>query len=281
MQALDAKYRALYEPLYAQRKDVVLGADGGIPGFWGTVIEHHHLMQEEVTEKDQGVLRHLQDVAWEPIAEEGKEGFKIKFFFEEDNPYFDNAVLEKAYIMKADEDDVLEEAIGTEIAWKKGKNVTVKVMKKKVKKKGKESGPPLTKTVKEDSFFNFFDPPDVAALEGLDDDDEEAIEQLQDLIEEDYEMGCCFKDEIIPHAVHWYTGEAYGSEDEDEDDSEEEEDSEEESDEESDEDDEDDSEDDSEEDDEEEEEEPSPKGKKGKKGKGKKGEQKEQECKQQ
>ena len=147
MQALDAKYRALYEPLYAQRKDVVLGADGGIPGFWGTVIEHHHLMQEEVTEKDQGVLRHLQDVAWEPIAEEGKEGFKIKFFFEEDNPYFDNAVLEKAYIMKADEDDVLEEAIGTEIAWKKGKNVTVKVIKKKVKKKGKESGPPLTKTV--------------------------------------------------------------------------------------------------------------------------------------
>merc|ERR1719375_2954818 len=108
--------------------------------------------------------------------------------------------------MKADEDDVLEEAVGTEIAWKKGKNVTVKVMKKKVKKKGKESGPPITKTVKEDSFFNFFDPPDVAALEELDEDE----------VEEDYEMGCCFKDEIIPHAVRWYTGEAYGSEDEDE-----------------------------------------------------------------
>ena len=71
MQALDAKYRTLYEPLYAQRKAVVLGADGGIPGFWGTVIEHHHLMQEEITEKDQGVLRHLQEVAWEPLVEEG------------------------------------------------------------------------------------------------------------------------------------------------------------------------------------------------------------------
>ena len=81
MQALDAKYRTLYEPLYAQRKAVVLGADGGIPGFWGTVIEHHHLMQEEITEKDQGVLRHLQEVAWEPLVEEGKEGFKLKFFF--------------------------------------------------------------------------------------------------------------------------------------------------------------------------------------------------------
>ena len=48
--------------MYAQRKAVVLGADGGIPGFWGTVIEHHHLMQEEITEKDQGVLRHLQEL---------------------------------------------------------------------------------------------------------------------------------------------------------------------------------------------------------------------------
>ena len=268
--------------MYAQRKAVVLGADGGIPGFWGTVIEHHHLMQEEITEKDQGVLRHLQEVAWEPLVEEGKEGFKLKFFFEE-NPYFDNEVLEKTYVMKADEDDVLEEAVGTEIAWKKGKNVTVKVMKKKVKKKGKESGPPITKTVKEDSFFNFFDPPDVAALEELDEDeDEEAIEQLQDLIEEDYEMGCCVKDEIIPHAVRWYTGEAYGSEDEDEsgdeDGSEDEEDSEEYSDE--------DSEEDSAEDSEGEEEEEGSndealKGRKGKKGKGKKGEQKEQECKQQ
>ena len=219
----------------------------------------------------------MQEVAWEPLVEEGKEGFKLKFFFEE-NPYFDNEVLEKTYVMKADEDDVLEEAVGTEIAWKKGKNVTVKVMKKKVKKKGKESGPPITKTVKEDSFFNFFDPPDVAALEELDEDeDEEAIEQLQDLIEEDYEMGCCFKDEIIPHAVRWYTGEAYGSEDEDEsgdeDGSEDEEDSEEYSDE--------DSEEDSAEDSEGDEEEGGSNDEALKGRKGKKGEQQEQECKQQ
>ena len=288
MQELDAKYRALYEPLYSQRQGIVQGPDGGIPGFWGTVLEHHHLMQEEITEKDQGVLRHLQEVSWEPV-EEGREGFKLKFRFEEGNPYFDNTVLEKTYFMKADEDDVLEEAVGTEIAWKKGKNVTVKVMKKKSKKKGKE-GPPVTKTVKEASFFNFFDPTDVAALEGLDEEeDEEALEKLQDLIEEDYEMGCCFKDEIVPHAVRWYTGEAYGSDDEEDSEDDEDDDSEEYSDEEDSEEDEyedseeeDDDEDEEEEEEEEEEADDEKASKKGKGKKGKKGAQKgEQECKQQ
>ena len=61
------------------------------------------------------------------------------------NPYF-TKVLTKKYIMKDEENDILEMAEGTEIAWKPNKNVTVKVMKKK--SKGKRSSGPQTKIEK-------------------------------------------------------------------------------------------------------------------------------------
>ena len=47
------------------------------------------------------------------------------------------------------------------IDWKKGKNVTVKVVKKKQKHKGRGTTRMVTKTVHNDSFFNFFSPPNV------------------------------------------------------------------------------------------------------------------------
>ena len=45
------------------------------------------------------------------------------------------------------------------IDWKKGKNVTVKVIKKMQKHKGRGTKRTVTKTVQSDSFFNFFGPP--------------------------------------------------------------------------------------------------------------------------
>ena len=51
--------------------------------------------------------------------------------------------------------------------------------------------------------------------------DEEEMEQLQEVMEADYEMGAAIKERLIPHAVSWFTGEAAEMEmmdDEDEDD---------------------------------------------------------------
>ena len=62
--------------------------------------------------------------------------------------------------MVAEEEGVLEKAEGTKIDWKTGKDVTVKIMKKKPKKGGKDAKPQI-KTEKIESFFNFFSPPDV------------------------------------------------------------------------------------------------------------------------
>ena len=51
---------------------------------------------------------------------------------------------------------------GTPIDWKKGKNVTVKVIKKVQKHASRGTRRTVTKTVQNDSFFNFFSPPAVA-----------------------------------------------------------------------------------------------------------------------
>ena len=45
------------------------------------------------------------------------------------------------------------------IDWKKGKNVTVKKIRKKQKHSGRGTTRTVTKTVQNDSFFNFFSPP--------------------------------------------------------------------------------------------------------------------------
>lgn len=48
---------------------------------------------------------------------------------------------------------------GCVIDWKKGKNVTIKTIKKNQKHKSRGSMRTVTKTVQNDSFFNFFNPP--------------------------------------------------------------------------------------------------------------------------
>jgi nucleosome assembly protein 1-like 1 len=102
----------------------------------------------------------------------------------------------------------------TEIEWIPGKNLTTKVLKKKPKN-GAKNSKPVTKTERCESFFNFFNPPQVPDDEDIDQD---MAEELQDLMEQDYDIGSTIRDKIIPHAVSWFTGEALQGEDfEDED----------------------------------------------------------------
>ena len=65
---------------------------------------------------------------------------------------------------------------GCDIAWKAGKNVTVKVTKKKSKGKGK--GKAVTQEEELPSFFRFFETPDLEAAE--DEDDEEVRRERRD-----------------------------------------------------------------------------------------------------
>ena len=233
--ALDAKYAALYAPLYAERSEIVTGAreaevedeelkaeidasadageaPTGVPEFWLIALKNHEEIAQVITERDEGALAHLVDVTTTKLEgedEDGDElcGFKIDFHFEE-NEYFEDAVLTKTYHMDDEEENVLRYIEASEINWKAGKNLTVKVLRKKPKP-GAKNKKPITKTEPAESFFQFFYPPEVPDEEEQQNMTEDDAEQLQDAMEQDYEMGMSIANGLIPDAVNWFTGDAF------------------------------------------------------------------------
>ncbi|KAM3207416.1 hypothetical protein ACQJBY_062569 [Aegilops geniculata] len=230
-------------PLRDHHSDVLLTSFSakGVPDFWLTALKTNDVLTDEIQERDEPVLKYLKDIKWSRIDD--PKGFKLEFFFDT-NPFFKNSVLTKSYHMVDEDDPILEKAIGTEIEWYPGKNVTQKILKKKPKK-GSKNTKPITKTEECESFFNFFCPPQVP--DDDEDIDEEAADELQGQMEHDYDIGSTIRDKIIPHAVSWFTGEAVQAEDfDDMEDGDEDDDDEDDDDEEDDEEDEDEDEDDDE-----------------------------------
>ncbi|XP_060806366.1 nucleosome assembly protein 1-like 1 isoform X2 [Amyelois transitella] len=196
----------------------------GVPNFWYTIFRNVSMLCEMTQEHDEPILKSLQDIKVqmhdEPI------GFTLEFHFAP-NDYFTNTVLTKEYSMKCkpDEENPLEfegpeiySCKGCEINWKKGKNVTVKTIKKKQKHKSRGSVRTVTKSVQADSFFNFFTPPTMP-----DDPNSTLASDVQALLTADFEIGHYIRERVVSRAVLLYTGE--GLDDDDDDDYEEEEDS--------------------------------------------------------
>ncbi|CAO4375168.1 unnamed protein product [Caenorhabditis nigoni] len=180
----------------------------GIKQFWLTVLKTHDLIAETIEEHDIPILESLIDIT--TTASKDPAGFKIEFHFAP-NDYFKNKVLSKTYILNFEPEEGSElsfdgphivKILGDQIEWNDGKNVTKKAVKKK-QKKGANAGKFLTKTVKADSFFNFFDPPKAKE----DRNEEEDDEQAEEFLELDYEMGQALRDTVIPRAVLFFTGE--------------------------------------------------------------------------
>merc|ERR1719339_306500 len=186
----------------------------GIPEFWLTIFKNVDLLAEMVQDYDEPILKHLTDIQLkfhdEPM------GFTLEFQFTE-NEHFTNKVLTKYYEMKCvpEKEDPFSfegpeifKCKGCSIDWKKGKNVTVKTIKKKQKHKSRGAVRTITKTVQNDSFFNFFNPPPVP-----EDPNEEMDEDTQALLTADFEIGHYIRERIVPRAVLFYTGEALDDED--------------------------------------------------------------------
>jgi len=202
----------------------------GIPEFWLTAMKNVELIEEMIQEHDEEVLKHLTDVKLiftgkkGDIGEDDAEmGFVLEFQFSP-NDYFTNTALTKTYRMKSepDKDDPFSfdgpdifACTGCKIDWKKGKNITQKQVKKKQKHKGRGQTRIITKMVKTDSFFNFFDPPEVP------DDDDDLDEETEALLAVDFEIGHFFRERLIPKAVLFFTGEAIEEDSDDEDEDEE------------------------------------------------------------
>lgn len=178
----------------------------GIPNFWFNVLNNVAQISDKIKEYDEAVLKYLTDITVE--VHKDPAGFTLCFHFTE-NPFFSNKVLTKYYELElgVDQEDPFQydgpyvtKCKGCEIEWKEGKNITQKIVKKK-QKKGPHTGKFITKTVSNESFFNFFDPTPKTIEQEMDDNEEEKIR-------EDFEIGQVIRDQIIPRAVLFFTGEA-------------------------------------------------------------------------
>ena len=168
--------------------------------------------------------------------EPDQKGFTIEFEFTP-NDYFTNTLLTKSYELRTGPDEheplayegpEIVKSKGCTIDWKKGKNVTVKMVKKRQKHKNRGTIRVVTKEVQTESFFNFFTPPTgtrddevrqarVIFLPVVPEDPDADMEDNDEmrLMAADFEIGHMLRDSIIPKAVLYYTGEA-GDDDDDE-----------------------------------------------------------------
>jgi nucleosome assembly protein 1-like 1 len=206
----------------------------GIPEFWLTAMRNVELIEEMIQEHDEDILKHLVDVKLiftgkkdgDMDSDDNEMGFVLEYQFSP-NDYFTNTALTKTYRMKSepDKDDPFSfdgpdiySCTGCTIDWNKGKNITQKEVKKKQKHKGRGQTRVITKMVQNESFFNFFDPPEVP------EDEDDLDEETEALLAVDFEIGHFFRERLIPKAVLFFTGEAIeeDSDEEDEESSEEE-----------------------------------------------------------
>uniref|UniRef100_A0A669CYA1 Nucleosome assembly protein 1-like 4a n=1 Tax=Oreochromis niloticus TaxID=8128 RepID=A0A669CYA1_ORENI len=181
----------------------------GIPEFWLTIFKSVDMLSDMLQEHDEPILKHLKDIQVK-FSEPGEPmSFTLEFHFEP-NGYFNNAVLTKVYKMKSEPDPSdpfsfegpeIIDCEGCQIDWHKGKDVTVKTIKKKQKHKGRGTVRTVTKQVPNDSFFNFFNPVKAPPDGEMDEDSEFTLAT-------DFEIGHFFRERIVPRAVLYFTGEA-------------------------------------------------------------------------
>ena len=155
------------------------------------------------------------------------QGFRLTFHFAP-NAFFTDDKLTKTFRIpnmlgggKIGSDPSIEKLEGCEIHWVAGKSLIEKEVKKTTKKGKKKVT--TTKKVPQESFFRFFDTPNMEEDEDLGED--EAYE-LQSQIHMEMEVGFEIKNKIIPRAVDWFTNIAIEDESSDEEEEEDEDDEE-------------------------------------------------------
>lgn len=171
----------------------------GIPNFWLTVLKNVGEVSSMIQEQDEDVLKYLTDIRAFSMPAPNLS-FQLEFHFAA-NPYFQNSVLTKTYLMKCtpDEEDPfgfegpeIYKSIGCEIMWNSGKKISdIPIMK----------GNSTTRIFAADSFFNFFSPPELIMNESEDN------EKIEAYLENDFEIGHYLKERVVPRAVLYYTGE--------------------------------------------------------------------------
>ncbi|MGH0170475.1 UNVERIFIED_CONTAM: hypothetical protein FKN15_059074, partial [Acipenser sinensis] len=195
-----------------EKKDEEKEDPKGVPEFWLTVFKNVDLLSDMLQASAETCCIAV------PCMHEGE-------FYFECNDFFSNELLVKTYKMRSEPEESdpfafdgpeIMGCTGCQIDWKKGKNITLKTIKKKQKHKGRGTVRTVTKTVPNDSFFNFFTPPEDLCMKrqtnfwvNLQDEDSEVI------LAADFEIGHFLRERIVPRAVLYFTGEAIEDDDDD------------------------------------------------------------------
>ncbi|KAG8738336.1 hypothetical protein FRC10_006979 [Ceratobasidium sp. 414] len=188
----------------------------GISQFWLTALRNHPQLQTSITERDEEALSYLSDVRLSYLPDPDL-GFKLTFVFDE-NPYFENEELDKAYFYQKElsysGEYMYQRAKGTKIKWKEDKDLTKTIEIKKQRNKNTNRTRLIRRTQTIPSFFDFFSPPLpmssdpdlVASGEAVDGDEltEEQLEQLEEKLEIDYQVGEDLKEKIAS-SLPFYT----------------------------------------------------------------------------
>ena len=213
------------DPDYTRLPKDIQPAPAGIPEFWLTALRTHVHLGEIITDRDADALKTLTDIRIEYLpSAETKPGFKLLFVFAP-NDFFENEVLEKTYLYQEEVgysgDFMYDRAIGTEIKWKEDKDLTKEFEVKKQRNKSESISAvisllPLlireprsftpdtnrTRLVRKAkptaSFFNFFSPPQPPSDEAIENGDleEDELEELEEKLEIDYQLGEDLKEKV-------------------------------------------------------------------------------------
>jgi nucleosome assembly protein 1-like 1 len=208
LQKVTIKYQKLKAPVFEKRTILVNGDSkdtfNGIPNFWLHALKNADIF-DELNKKDEDSLKYLTNVTSTDFSGEDGKGFTLEFHYRE-NPYFENKVLSKKFYTEPEsEDSDLKIPKGTEIEWKEGKDLTSTFETKKKKHKG-GGKPKIVKTkIPCASFYNFFNSISEEELDGI--DDEEEMQAIEEEMDQELVTGETVRDELIPKAISYYTGE--------------------------------------------------------------------------
>lgn len=193
---VEQKYNKLRKPHFDKRNELIQK----IPNFWVTAFVNHPQISAILEEEEEECLHYLKKVEVEEF-EDIKSGYRVKFVFSEDNPYFSNAELVKEFHLQAQSGDPASES--TTIKWKEGMDLNAKATERqsasgRKRKHGHRtffqwfidnsdpSGDDIAEVVKDDMWPNplqYFLAPDIEANGlGSDEEDEDDLDDSVEVI---------------------------------------------------------------------------------------------------
>eukprot|EP00915_Cephaloidophora_sp_WS-2016_P006115 GHVH01008022.1.p1 GENE.GHVH01008022.1~~GHVH01008022.1.p1 ORF type:complete len:539 (-),score=62.58 GHVH01008022.1:1551-3167(-) len=196
-----------------------------MPGFWYIAMQNHPLIEEVLESHDEGPLRYLTNIDYEWTLkhdalsyvdiQKNTKRFTLNFHFAE-NPYFSNSLLTKTFVVQRSYlggglwndmgEDVLIEAVGCDINWINNQRLVSKLVLRKQRNRKTTETRQIRELIPRNSFFNFFLSHFAPTKENFDRLTKTELEDLDVILEAEFEVGLVIRDKIIPNALGWYLG---------------------------------------------------------------------------